>query len=156
MFSPFFCVCIRSNINYFTSFLLDYSPTDVERDISILGADDDAQRARSMVMEVIAAAAERNATRNVLSGGHTFNNVQANPGETIQHLVPAGKVGLVIGRGGETIKMLQEQSGARIAVTPGKISCDLNFFLIANHTIPVMIIYKKEIIASIWLGFYIY
>ncbi|KAF9577474.1 hypothetical protein BGW38_007291 [Lunasporangiospora selenospora] len=32
--------------------------------------------------------------------------------------IPSSKVGLVIGRGGETIRDLQDRSGARIAVTP--------------------------------------
>ncbi|KAF9395463.1 hypothetical protein CPC16_008228 [Podila verticillata] len=36
--------------------------------------------------------------------------------QTIQ--IPSTKVGLVIGRGGETIRDLQDRSGARIAVTP--------------------------------------
>ena len=31
-------------------------------------------------------------------------------------MVPGHKVGLIIGKGGETIKMLQEQTGAKIII----------------------------------------
>ena len=31
-------------------------------------------------------------------------------------MVPGHKVGLIIGKGGETIKMLQEQTGAKIVI----------------------------------------
>jgi far upstream element-binding protein len=37
--------------------------------------------------------------------------------ETIYIQVPATRVGLVIGKGGETIKALQDRTGARINVT---------------------------------------
>lgn len=37
---------------------------------------------------------------------------------TIQVIVPQGRVGLVIGKGGETIRELQEKSGAKITVQP--------------------------------------
>ncbi|CAO3564340.1 unnamed protein product [Mortierella alpina] len=39
-------------------------------------------------------------------------------GNTATMQIPSTKVGLVIGRGGETIRDLQDRSGARIAVTP--------------------------------------
>ena len=35
---------------------------------------------------------------------------------TIDMLIPATKVGLVIGKGGETIKQLQEQAGVRMVM----------------------------------------
>lgn len=37
---------------------------------------------------------------------------------TVQMMVPSHRVGLVIGKGGETIRELQELSGAKIAVSP--------------------------------------
>ena len=37
---------------------------------------------------------------------------------SVQMMIPQGRVGLIIGRGGETIRELQERSGARITVQP--------------------------------------
>merc|ERR1719309_1426043 len=37
-------------------------------------------------------------------------------GGQVEMMVPGHKVGLIIGKGGETIKMLQEQTGAKIII----------------------------------------
>merc|ERR1719493_435125 len=37
-------------------------------------------------------------------------------GGQVEMMVPGHKVGLIIGKGGETIKMLQEQTGAKIVI----------------------------------------
>ena len=37
-------------------------------------------------------------------------------------MVPGHKIGLIIGKGGETIKQLQEQSGAKIVIIQVKIA----------------------------------
>ena len=37
-------------------------------------------------------------------------------------MVPGHKVGLIIGKGGETIKQLQEQSGAKIVIIQVRLS----------------------------------
>ncbi|CAN4119688.1 unnamed protein product [Withania somnifera] len=47
-----------------------------------------------------------------------FGTVQAVVGEQIEIQVPNEKVGLIIGKGGETIKSLQTKSGARIQLVP--------------------------------------
>ena len=37
-------------------------------------------------------------------------------GGLFEIMVPGNKVGLIIGKGGETIKMLQEQTGAKVII----------------------------------------
>lgn len=49
------------------------------------------------------------------SGGVPQYNVQ-----TVTHMVPASRIGLCIGKGGETVRILQERSGAKIIVTPDR------------------------------------
>ncbi|CAG9853562.1 unnamed protein product [Phyllotreta striolata] len=54
-------------------------------------------------------------------GGLRMNNVGMGPGgpggrNSIEIMIPGPKVGLIIGKGGETIKQLQEKSGAKMVV----------------------------------------
>lgn len=39
---------------------------------------------------------------------------------TVTHMVPASRIGLCIGKGGETVRTLQDRSGAKIIVTPDR------------------------------------
>jgi rRNA processing protein Krr1/Pno1 len=78
---------------------------ELERRVIIMGYPEDIEEARRLVMEKI----------------EEFNNNAynlQNKFPTIQYMVPNSKVGLVIGRGGEMIKELQEKSGARVFVNP--------------------------------------
>ncbi len=71
-----------------------------ERKVIIVGLPEDIEEARRLIMEKI---------NEEPRGARNFDQVQ--------YMVPAGKIGLIIGRGGETIKDLQDRSGARIFVS---------------------------------------
>ena len=71
-----------------------------ERKVIIVGLPEDIEEARRLIMEKIMEEPR---------GARTFDQVQ--------YMVPAGKIGLIIGRGGETIKDIQDRSGARIFVS---------------------------------------
>ncbi|XP_077380976.1 far upstream element-binding protein 2 isoform X1 [Festucalex cinctus] len=71
-----------------------------ERSVSLTGAPDAIQRAKALIDEIV-------------SRGHD----SPNGGQTrsMQEMViPAGKAGLIIGKGGETIKQLQERAGVKM------------------------------------------
>ncbi|KAK9763949.1 hypothetical protein K7432_008951 [Basidiobolus ranarum] len=95
-------------------FAQDQAPSDPERKVTVLGSANDVEKARDMIIQIIEEAKASRA-----NGGGFANRHTSLPGQsTIYINVPNNKVGLVIGKGGETIRMLQERSGARIAVTP--------------------------------------
>ena len=48
--------------------------------------------------------------------GPNFNAPAGAGGSMFEMMVPGHKVGLIIGKAGETIKQLQEQSGAKIVI----------------------------------------
>lgn len=57
----------------------------------------------------------------IISGGEVVGGAGGRPpmgggGGQVEMMVPGHKVGLIIGKGGETIKMLQEQTGAKIII----------------------------------------
>ena len=62
--------------------------------------------AKSMIESIIANSA------NMGGGG----GMGGGPPGLFEIMVPGNKVGLIIGKGGETIKMLQEQTGAKITI----------------------------------------
>ncbi|XP_024115696.1 far upstream element-binding protein 2 [Oryzias melastigma] len=70
-----------------------------ERSISLTGSLDAIQRARALIDEIV-------------SRGHEPSNGQ--PGSMQEMIIPAGKAGLIIGKGGETIKQLQERAGVKM------------------------------------------
>lgn len=82
-----------------------------ERRIVITGFPEDIEEARRLIVEKITE--ERD-----------FKNRNY---ETVQMMIHTSKIGLVIGRGGETVKDLQERSGAKIFVNQdAKIDSNLN------------------------------
>lgn len=55
-------------------------------------------------------------------GVNTFSDLGAPAGSNIfEMIVPGDKVGLIIGKGGETIKQLQEATGAKMVIVQVKI-----------------------------------
>lgn len=87
--------------------------TNVERLVNISGTPDCIERAKTLVQAIVSG--EINTSRGSLAmqiegAGIRFGQDKV----TIQ--VPCEKVGLLIGRGGETIKYLQQQSRARIII----------------------------------------
>ncbi|CAG8510695.1 16490_t:CDS:2, partial [Racocetra persica] len=92
-------------------FSQDQPPDVIERRVTITGTPDDVKNAKGMIQQLVDDAINGNAlNRRDLQGGGNRS--------TITIHIPSGKVGVVIGRGGETIRDLQDRSGARINVTP--------------------------------------
>ncbi|RIB24159.1 hypothetical protein C2G38_723122 [Gigaspora rosea] len=92
-------------------FSQDQPPDVIERRVTITGTPDDVKNAKGMIQQLVEDAINGNTlNRRDLQGGGNRS--------TITIHIPSSKVGVVIGRGGETIRDLQDRSGARINVTP--------------------------------------
>lgn len=87
-------------------------PRSSTRQVELMGTPEQISRAEQLVKDVIAEQASTGAPGGAF-GGRSFGG---HGGEQVQIKVPNNKVGLIIGRGGETIKSLQSRSGARIQV----------------------------------------
>ncbi|XP_034044637.1 far upstream element-binding protein 2 [Thalassophryne amazonica] len=70
-----------------------------ERSVSLTGSAEAIQRAKALLDEIV-------------SRGHESTNGQTS--STQEMIIPAGKAGLIIGKGGETIKHLQERAGVKM------------------------------------------
>lgn len=70
-----------------------------ERSVSLTGSPDAVQRAKMLIDDIV-------------SRGHESTNGQS--GSMQEMIIPAGKAGLIIGKGGETIKQLQERAGVKM------------------------------------------
>uniref|UniRef100_A0A672HCK6 KH-type splicing regulatory protein n=1 Tax=Salarias fasciatus TaxID=181472 RepID=A0A672HCK6_SALFA len=70
-----------------------------ERSVSLTGSPDAIQRAKALIDDIV-------------SRGHDSPNGQS--GSMQEMIIPAGKAGLIIGKGGETIKQLQERAGVKM------------------------------------------
>ncbi|MEQ2217146.1 hypothetical protein XENOCAPTIV_024564 [Xenoophorus captivus] len=70
-----------------------------ERSISLTGSPEAIQRAKAFLDDIV-------------SRGHESSNGQS--GSMQEIIIPAGKAGLIIGKGGETIKQLQERAGVKM------------------------------------------
>ncbi|KAJ2119450.1 hypothetical protein IW147_005873 [Coemansia sp. RSA 720] len=81
-----------------------------EREIVLLGAPDQIEQARARIMDIVSAEGPRE------QRGYG----QQPRGQHVEEFqVPSDAVGIVIGRGGETIKFLQQDTGTRIQVLQG-------------------------------------
>ncbi|MCO5586636.1 hypothetical protein L7F22_040577 [Adiantum nelumboides] len=89
---------------------MDHNPHVPFRTVELMGTPEQIERAEQAIHDVIAEADAAAAN----SSQSTYIPV----GEQIQLTVPTNKVGLIIGRGGETIKGLQSKTGARIQLVP--------------------------------------
>lgn len=78
-----------------------------ERPCSLTGTPEAIAQAKAMVDEIVTKA-------NGIHGGH--GGPQESGLTTLEVQVPGNKAGLVIGRGGETIKSLQEQAGVKMVM----------------------------------------
>uniref|UniRef100_A0A8C6LF38 KH-type splicing regulatory protein n=1 Tax=Nothobranchius furzeri TaxID=105023 RepID=A0A8C6LF38_NOTFU len=70
-----------------------------ERSISLTGSPEAIQRAKDFIDDIV-------------SRGHEPSNGQS--GSMQEIIIPAGRAGLIIGKGGETIKQLQERAGVKM------------------------------------------
>ncbi|KAF9925006.1 hypothetical protein FBU30_005140 [Linnemannia zychae] len=104
-------------------FSQDGGPNDRERFVNIVGQPAGIAEAKRQIQEIITSSqtGERPGGYGGYGGGGNYGMGADRYGSgsissTMQ--IPSTKVGLVIGRRGETIRDLQDRSGARIAVTP--------------------------------------
>ncbi|CAM6021011.1 unnamed protein product [Sphagnum balticum] len=88
----------------------DSDPRLSTREVEIMGSAEQISHAEQLLKDVIAEATSGGPGA---PGGRGYG---PSSGEQIQVKVPNNKVGLIIGRGGETIKSLQSRSGVRIQV----------------------------------------
>lgn len=94
---------------------MDADPNSPTRSVEIQGTPEQIARAEQLITEVLAQADA--GVSEIVSGRRPGGPAQ--PGaETYQMKIGNNKVGLVIGKGGETIKSMQAKSGARIQVIP--------------------------------------
>ncbi|KAI7830468.1 hypothetical protein BC939DRAFT_439423 [Gamsiella multidivaricata] len=115
-------------------FSQDGNPGDRERFVNIIGQPAGIADAKRQIQEIVTSSQSGERPGGYSGGGYGGGGNYGMGGSgsgsggggggygrggttaTIQ--IPSTKVGLVIGRGGETIRDLQDRSGARIAVTP--------------------------------------
>eukprot|EP00252_Welwitschia_mirabilis_P021631 TRINITY_DN5591_c0_g1_i5.p1 TRINITY_DN5591_c0_g1~~TRINITY_DN5591_c0_g1_i5.p1 ORF type:complete len:693 (+),score=145.73 TRINITY_DN5591_c0_g1_i5:1931-4009(+) len=89
-------------------------PYSAMRQVELIGAPEQINRAEQLINDVIKEADAGGSAKNVLRG---YGDNQSGA-EQVQLKVPNNKVGMIIGKGGETIKNLQSRSGARIQLIP--------------------------------------
>ncbi|XP_055812127.1 uncharacterized protein LOC129882032 [Solanum dulcamara] len=92
---------------------MDADPNSPNRAVELMGTPDQIAKAEQLITEVLSEAD---------SGGSGLVSRRLpghqSGGEQFSLKVPNNKVGLVIGKGGETIKNMQARTGARIQVIP--------------------------------------
>ncbi|KMT17988.1 hypothetical protein BVRB_2g033340 [Beta vulgaris subsp. vulgaris] len=89
----------------------DHDPNFPTRAVELMGNQDQIAKAEQLINEVLAEA-------EAGGPGSVSRRMPGASGESISLKVPSNKVGLVIGKGGETIKNIQSTSGARVQVIP--------------------------------------
>ncbi|GER27599.1 KH domain-containing protein [Striga asiatica] len=98
----------------------DADPRSTSRPVELVGTLEDINKAEKLIKGVIAEADAGGSPSLVARG---FNTVQAaSGGEQVEIQVPIEKVGLIIGKGGETIRNLQTRSRARIQLIQQNLS----------------------------------
>uniref|UniRef100_H3C6W8 K Homology domain-containing protein n=1 Tax=Tetraodon nigroviridis TaxID=99883 RepID=H3C6W8_TETNG len=90
-----------------------------ERVAMVMGQPDRCQHAVHLINELIQTAQERDGFSSALRGGRVRGRgdwTVGSPGplQEVTYTIPADKCGLVIGKGGETIKSINQQSGAHV------------------------------------------
>ncbi|KAL0966969.1 hypothetical protein UPYG_G00302890 [Umbra pygmaea] len=81
-----------------------------DRSVTLTGSPDAIQSAKRLLTEIVEKG------RPTPAFHHNSSN-EGGPGMSVQEiLVPASKAGLVIGKGGETIKQLQERAGVKMVM----------------------------------------
>jgi far upstream element-binding protein len=92
---------------------MDADPNSHMRAVELMGTSEQIAKAEQLITEVLAEAESG-------GSGVVSRRVTGQPGGSDQFSmkVPNNKVGLVIGKGGETIKSMQATTGARIQVIP--------------------------------------
>ncbi|XP_048633719.1 far upstream element-binding protein 1-like [Brassica napus] len=95
---------------------MDADPNAPTRTVDLTGTPDQISRAEELINEVLQDAETGGGAG---SGGGGSRRMGGQPGaDQFVMKIPNNKVGLVIGKGGETIKSMQANTGARIQVIP--------------------------------------
>ncbi|KAJ6435171.1 hypothetical protein OIU84_000400 [Salix udensis] len=91
---------------------MDADPNSPNRMVELMGTPEQISKAEQLINDVLAEAEA--------GGSGTISRRYAGQGgsEHFSMKIPNNKVGLVIGKGGESIKNMQARSGARIQVIP--------------------------------------
>ncbi|CAN8284323.1 unnamed protein product [Cochlearia groenlandica] len=95
---------------------MDADPSAQTRTVDLTGTSDQISKAEELINEVLQEA-EAGGTVGSGGGSRRMGGQQAGSDQFVMK-IPNNKVGLVIGKGGETIKSMQAQTGARIQVIP--------------------------------------
>ncbi|KAL5728845.1 hypothetical protein ACHQM5_001879 [Ranunculus cassubicifolius] len=91
---------------------MDADPSSPNRSVELTGTPDQISTAERLIKEVLSEA-------ETGGSGLVAKRFTGQPGgEQFSMKVPNNKVGLIIGKGGETIKSMQVRSGARIQLIP--------------------------------------
>eukprot|EP00271_Cylindrocystis_brebissonii_P017295 TRINITY_DN443_c0_g1_i1.p1 TRINITY_DN443_c0_g1~~TRINITY_DN443_c0_g1_i1.p1 ORF type:complete len:587 (+),score=155.31 TRINITY_DN443_c0_g1_i1:135-1895(+) len=90
----------------------DTDPNSSVRTIELMGTEEQIKKAEQLIGDVISEAGAGGSGALLAKG---FGGLPP-PGDAVTMRVPNSKVGLIIGRAGDTIKNLQSRSGARIQV----------------------------------------
>ncbi|PWA42708.1 K Homology domain-containing protein [Artemisia annua] len=90
-------------------------PNSATRPVQLIGSIESINKAERLIKEVIAEA-DAGGSPSLIARGYSNNS--SGFGEQTHIQVPNEKVGVIIGKGGETIKYLQSRSGARIQLIP--------------------------------------
>ncbi|KAG0486997.1 hypothetical protein HPP92_009092 [Vanilla planifolia] len=96
----------------------DSDPESSTRPVELIGSLENISKAEQLIKDVIAEADAGGSPALVARG---FNTPHSG-GEQTEIQVPNEKVGMIIGKGGETIKNLQTKTGARIQLLPQHLS----------------------------------
>lgn len=99
----------------------DADPRSATRPVELVGSLESLNKAENLIKDVIAEA-DAGGSPSLVARGFTAA-ITAGSLE-IEIPVPGDKVGLIIGRGGETIRNLQTRSGARIQLIPQNVPGD--------------------------------
>ncbi|XP_062975149.1 far upstream element-binding protein 2 isoform X3 [Elgaria multicarinata webbii] len=78
-----------------------------ERSVSLTGSPESVQKAKMMLDDIVSRGRGG-------PPGQFHDNANGQNGTVQEIMIPAGKAGLVIGKGGETIKQLQERAGVKM------------------------------------------
>ncbi|KAK1436659.1 hypothetical protein QVD17_02441 [Tagetes erecta] len=90
-------------------------PNAATRPVQLIGSIESINKAERLIKEVIAEA-DAGGSPSLIARGFSVHS--SGIGEQLHLQVPNEKVGVIIGKGGETIKNLQTRSGARIQLIP--------------------------------------
>ncbi|XP_077209780.1 uncharacterized protein LOC143845355 isoform X2 [Tasmannia lanceolata] len=93
---------------------MDADPTSQTRPVELVGTPEQISKAEQLINDVLS---EAEAGGSGTAGSRRFTSGQTGA-EQFTMKVPTNKVGLIIGKGGETIKNMQARSGARIQLIP--------------------------------------